>query len=231
MNDLERTPLLGRQPRRLTESTQRKLACAAVLIAEMLERVACYSLSGTLVFFLTKAPLCWDSSPATAIELIFTAVMYTTGLFGGWVSDSYLGRYPTIIGGYLIYFFGYWYMPTLAYYSHQVHPHKYIQPIPEGTPCNSTWNTPRFCSQDIDGDTACSASLIPFVIFIAIGAGVVRTNLAPFGGDQVGFNHADFELQIVGVFGAETGVVNVRPANEDRPKASGDAFAKVTTNL
>ena len=192
MEDSERTPLLlrpvGRRTALVRPSTQRKLACAAVLLAEMFERVACYSLSGTLVFFLTKAPFCWDSPLATSLELIFTAVMYVTGLFGGWISDSYLGRYSTIIIGYIIYLIGYIYMPILAFYSEHAPSCMYAKPLPEGTPCNSTWDvdfTPPFCSSEVDDKTTCVASLIPFTIFIAIGAGVVRTNLAPFGGDQV----------------------------------------------
>ena len=191
MEDSERTPLLlrpvGRRTALVRPSTQRKLACAAVLLAEMFERVACYSLSGTLVFFLTKAPFCWDSPLATSLELIFTAVMYVTGLFGGWISDSYLGRYSTIIIGYIIYLVGYIYMPILAYWPEDPSC-SYIEPIAGSTPCNCSWttnSTPLFCNAKVDGEAACSTPLYIFLILIAIGAGMVNVNLPPFGGDQV----------------------------------------------
>ena len=172
-------------------STQRKIACAAVLVAEMFERVACFGLSGTLVLFLTKEPLCWWIWLAPSVEILFNAVMYATGLFGGWLSDSYLGRYPTIIIGYSVYIIGYLYLPLLTYYTQYAYPPNCTISYKEGTPCNSTWHPdmqPPFCNTSYDGKhSTCSITICISIVLIAIGAGIVRTNLAPFGGDQVSF--------------------------------------------
>lgn len=173
-------------------TTQRQIACAAILVAEMFERVACFGLSGNLVFMLSAEPFCWMSSLATTAELVFTAMMYVTGLFGGWISDSYLGRYPTIIIGYIIYSLGYLYLPVLTWYSQYTYTPNISAIFIEGTPCNSTWEndcTPPFCNKSFDGSSNCSVSLFISIILIAIGAGIVRTNLAPFGGDQVRYLH------------------------------------------
>ncbi|XP_067928099.1 solute carrier family 15 member 4-like [Watersipora subatra] len=182
--DGERLPLLGNftvtRP-----SHQRKIACTMVLLAEMFERMACYSLSGNLIYFLTKEPLCWSSWISTTAVLVYTAVMYITGLFGGWISDSYLGRYHMIVIGYVIYVVGYAYLPLLTNYTRERE--KQYTPIEtrnDSTSCNTTWPTgkpPFFCVSD---QSPCSITFFIFITVIGIGAGVVRTNLAPFGGDQ-----------------------------------------------
>lgn len=188
----ERRPLLIRhalgRTTVLKASSQRIIACTAVLVAEMFERVACFGILGTLVFFLSTEPFCWNSSLATTAELLFTAVMYVTGLFGGWVSDSYLGRFPTILIGYGIYILGYVFLPILTYYSRNTYTPNITAPLWEGTPCNYTWNddtSPPFCNTSIDLIANCDVILFGSIVLIAVGAGVVRTNLAPFGGDQV----------------------------------------------
>lgn len=189
--DSERTPLLKSVTEKaalVKPSTRRKIACCTILLSEAFERLACYSVAGNLVFFLSKEPLCWASPLATATELIFTAVMYIIGLFAGWVSDSYFGRYATINSGFLIYLLGYAFLPVLTQYTQNTINPTEVAIISEGTPCNSSWSwkTPFFCDVSYDKDDAqCSLSLYISLILIAIGAGVVRTNLAPFGGDQV----------------------------------------------
>ena len=185
MADDELQPLL---PPRIQPSTRRKAARMAILTAEMFERVAWYSFSGTLIYFLNKEPLCWGSSLAFATSLISSAVMYTTGLISGWLSDSYVGRYSLTIVGYIIYLIGYWYFPTLAFYSQS----KYndSEPQQEGKICNSTWfddgNSSFLCFENIDGESSpCSFTLLLFLVFTAVGSGIVHTNLGPFGADQV----------------------------------------------
>ena len=184
----ERTPLVipGTQSV-IAPSRQRMLAKAAILFAEGFERIACYSISGNLVFFLTKQPLCWTDPSATAAVLVFTGVMYVIGVIGGWVSDSYIGRYWTILIGYFVYAIGYFYMPYLSYYTSgdDIHENR----TNEGTSCDSQWPHPEptICaSLDlIDPKSTCSVTLFAFITVIAVGAGIVRTNLAPFGGEQV----------------------------------------------
>lgn len=188
----ERQPLIlsgvtHRQKAFIRPSAQRKIACIAILVAEAFERLACYSVTGNLVFFLSKQPLCWNNYMAATAVLVFTAIMYITGLFGGWISDSYLGRYTTIIVGYVIYGIGYVYLPILTYSSQDSFKPQ-LSGLREGTPCNSTWKSdhvPLFCSSEAGGAFNCTVPIFLSLILIGIGAGVVRTNLAPFGGDQV----------------------------------------------
>ena len=185
MADEELQPLL---PQTISPSNRRKKARMVLLAAEMFERLAWFSVSGTLIYFLTKEPLCWSSSLSLTAALVSTAVMYTAGLISGWLSDSYVGRYRLIIIGYIIYILGYWYFPVLAFYSQPSN--KTHVPHYEGKSCNSSLftssNSSFLCHESIDGNLSpCSFSMFWFLILTAIGAGIVNTNLAPFGADQV----------------------------------------------
>lgn len=182
----ETTPLIARNTSTGDKkSNHRNVACAAILIAEALERLAFHSLAGNLVFFLTAAPLCWEPSLATVAQLVLTGCMFIIGLFAGWISDSYLGRYTTIIVGYLLYAIGYAYLPVMGYFLKTNYVNENV--TREGTVCESHLvMTPATCSKyvDIDGGQ-CSTSIFLFLVLVGLGAGIVRTNLAPFGGDQV----------------------------------------------
>lgn len=182
----ETTPLIPHNTSAKLKPTHQNVACAAILVAEGLERLAFYSLAGNLLFFLTSSPLCWESYLATVAQLILTGCMFIIGLFAGWISDSYLGRYYTIIAGYILYVIGYAYLPFMGYF---LKTNYTMAPAitREGTVCESKLdNPPLTCSDKIDiGDAQCSMSIFLFLVLVGLGAGIVRTNLAPFGGDQV----------------------------------------------
>lgn len=190
----ERIPLLQRPVDfALTRRTQ--LACAAVLVAEGLERLCYYSLQGNLVFFLSKAPLCWPISLAVYAQLVLSGVMYVMGLFGGLLSDSYLSRYTVIVLGYVFYLLGYVYLPILGHFA-SVDTSSNASIISqfdyhEGTNCNNDgriMNLFVLCNDTLSwtNGIACSTSTFVALTLIAVGSGIVRTNLAPFGGFQVG---------------------------------------------
>ncbi|KAF6022250.1 SLC15A4 [Bugula neritina] len=180
----ERAPLLLKKTI-LQPSTQHTLACAAVIAANLLERLAYYSIAGNLVFFLYGEPLCWAISLATVTILVLTAITYYLGLLSGWLSDSYFGRYWIIVTGYIIYIFGYIVFIYVSFYFEKFEIHDFQNVTYEGTSCNSTWQKdtrPPVCA---DGNSPnCLTALYVGVILVAIGAGTVRTNLASFGGDQ-----------------------------------------------
>jgi len=194
VND-DRQPLVmraGGKTRVITPTRQRSLACATLLLAECLERIACYSFVGNLMFFLTKSPLCWDISLASSAVLVFNGVMWVTGLLAGLVSDAFLGRFYTIIIGYVIYVIGYVYLPYLSFYTDKhSNPGNNPEVDPSGhsaTACDSQQfmnSLPWFCSHLTS--CTCDISMFAFLVIIALGAGIVRTNLAPFGGDQVSY--------------------------------------------
>ena len=177
----------------ITTTRQRKLACAAILVAEGLERLAFYSLTGNLIFFLMKEPLCWESTSASAANMICTGIMFVTGLLAGWISDSHLGRYYTLVLGFVIYIFGFAYLPVLGSSVSRVHTKNTIYKYGYGTVCDACYNetSPLLCL-DIDEEHTCSTSIYLSLSLIAFGAGIVRTNLAPFGGDQVYTFHASY---------------------------------------
>mgnify|MGYP001794522357 CR=1 FL=1 len=191
LDSTERIPIL-QKPVESPLTSRTKLACTAILVAESLERLCYYSLQGNLVFFLSKVPLCWKISLAVYAQLVLSGVMYTTGLLAGWLSDSYLRRYTVIVMGYCIYIIGYAYLPVLGYYTKVngslIHEFNYH----EGTSCNNdseVVGTLALCSDasSTSGFT-CSTPVFVALTLIGIGSGAVRTNLAPFGGFQVGFS-------------------------------------------
>jgi len=106
MESDERAPLLLTRTI-IQPSTQHTLACVAVIAANFFERLAYFSIAGNLVFFLIKEHLDLPIPLATVTILILTAITSCMGLLSGWLSDSYLDRYLTIVAGYIIYIFGY----------------------------------------------------------------------------------------------------------------------------
>ena len=109
--------------------------CLFILITEFCERLAYYGLSGSLIAFFVKKlnfdKVCRNigehvvrkrretltrkrretfdiQTQVTASELntLFTTLCYLTPLFGAYMSDKYLGRYKTILGGSIIYAIG-----------------------------------------------------------------------------------------------------------------------------
>jgi len=197
MESDERAPLLLTWTI-IQSSTQDALACATVIAANLFERLAYFSIAGNLVFFLTKEPLCWSITLATVTILVLMAIASCMGLLSGWLSDSYLGRYLTIVAGYSIYIFGYSVFLCVPYYSQNLATSENV--TESYTLCNATRlknETPLFCVENDTNPMVCAESepanfltmLYVGVILVGIGAGTVHTNLASFGGDQVSYVH------------------------------------------
>ena len=90
------------------------LACGAILLTETLERIAFYGIVGNLVLFLNKQPLDWVSYNSMTALFTFTGLSYMTSVIGGWVADSFFGKFKTLLIFFLVYFGGYLFMPFLA---------------------------------------------------------------------------------------------------------------------
>lgn len=93
-----------------------QVACGTILLTVTFERIAFYSLVGNLVLFLNMDPLKWSMYSATNAYLFFTGLSYTTSLLGGWIADSYLGRFKTIVVFLVIYIVGYAFFPFFSPY-------------------------------------------------------------------------------------------------------------------
>ncbi|ESO01894.1 hypothetical protein HELRODRAFT_149824, partial [Helobdella robusta] len=162
-----------------------------VLAAEVAERFAFYGLLCNMALFLNSDPLLWASYNAINAILIFTGVSYFMTLLGGWLADSCLGKYKTVILFFLFYVGGYSMWPSL-------HNSKL------NSDCKSRSEAPSWCSSiahngsydnstiyDISYDRVslseerCSWAVFLSLTIIAIGYGGVRVNIVPFGALQV----------------------------------------------
>ena len=76
-----------------------------ILFCELCERLTYYSIAGNLVLYCTSA-LDFSSEDAATISLVFSGTAYFVPLFGGWLADSFAGKYNTIYGSLLIYLIG-----------------------------------------------------------------------------------------------------------------------------
>ncbi|XP_077867801.1 solute carrier family 15 member 4-like [Saccoglossus kowalevskii] len=188
MDRNEKRPLLSRQ-RSLdgdsythSSKTRRMVACAAVLLTETLERVAFYGFTSNFVLFLNHEPFSWLAQNAASTLFFFWGILYVMSVFCGWLADTTLGRFKTIVLSLLIYMVGITFWPVLGYASFQC---KYN---------NDRKFLIGLCGQrdwiDVDGSWTMfeeyCAWVVIFALFItSVGAGSVRANLAPFGADQV----------------------------------------------
>ena len=52
--------------------------------------------------------------------LIFMGITYVSSLIGGWVADSFLGKFPIICISYVIYIAGYSLFPLISYNEYEI---------------------------------------------------------------------------------------------------------------
>ena len=100
--------------------------------------------------------------PLLTQQAFLIGVSYITPIFGGWVADSVAGKYNTLYGSILIYFLGTALLPVVAY--------DYSKNIGASYDLHETGRWLCF-----------SVSML----FISIGTGGIKANVAPFGAEQV----------------------------------------------
>ena len=180
----ESQPLIGTQSTSspLTRSRFRtQLACGAVLVTEIFERIAMYGAIGNLVMFLNKTPYNWTSYNSVNALFMFTGVTYMTAIIGGWIADSYLGKCRTILLFFLIYIGGYVFLPLLYPY-----PDPKFEPSKAPGWCAGSGNGSGWDTDHMDAwDEKCSWAVYLGLGIIALGSAGVKANFAPFGADQV----------------------------------------------
>ncbi|XP_076042645.1 solute carrier family 15 member 4-like isoform X2 [Oratosquilla oratoria] len=167
------------------EARRQTAATGVLLVVLTLERLAYYALATSFLLFLNKGP--WDGSEAwntlEAMNAVFVlaAVSYMSALLGGYISDAWLGRFKTMVLGFLMYIGGYILLTLIA--------NKQLprQMCSFGQHCTLSSNT------DCDGliemeDRAgapCKTAVYVAITVVGLGVGTVKSNIAPFGAEQL----------------------------------------------
>jgi POT family proton-dependent oligopeptide transporter len=74
-----------------------------LFFAELWERFSYYGMRALLVFYMLKGFLGYGDSQAYAVYGAYTAMVYMTPFFGGWLADNVLGqRRAVVLGGLLM---------------------------------------------------------------------------------------------------------------------------------
>lgn len=149
------------------------LAGVAILVFVLLERIAYYSLTGNLYLFLNQSDFHWMYYNAISGLLIFTGTSYLSSLFGGWLSDAYLGRFKTICLAFFLFTGAFWFLPYMPKVCNLCR----NCPLPIVDPTASS-DFPLY-------DESCSGVIMIVLIVAAIGTGTVKANITPFGAEQV----------------------------------------------
>lgn len=147
-----------------------------ILILVLIERIAYYSLTGNLYLFLTEHKFHWIYYNAMSALFLFTGVSYLSSLLGGWLSDAYFGRFKTIGFAFILFSGAYWFLSCLTFVPSFCPPQPWI---------NVTCPT---CAGAMDFtlfSENCSGTVMSILIFAAIGTGVVKANITPFGAEQI----------------------------------------------
>ncbi|XP_051949976.1 solute carrier family 15 member 4 isoform X2 [Xyrauchen texanus] len=185
----ENTPLLDNSaisPRLESVFHGRRLACAAILLAESLERMAFYGITSNLVLFLNSSPFYWEGTLASQAPLLFMGVTYLISPFGGWLADAFLGKFLTIALSLILYLFGMLLFPLVS----SDNTRNYlcgeemafpVQPA-ECFPENGTVPANVTCS---NRQSYCGPAIFSGLVLVAVGVGAVKSNITPFGADQV----------------------------------------------
>ncbi|XP_029189147.2 solute carrier family 15 member 4-like [Acropora millepora] len=142
-----------RNAQHFTGRNERIFATLLILLTEFCERLAFFGLVANLVLFCEdtlQLPSPWPST----IFLVFVGTCYLTTLLGGWLSDTYLGRYNTIFGFLLLYIIGAVLMLPVSY---------------EDISYSKTARLLLFAAA---------------LTILAFATGGIKSNVSPFGADQ-----------------------------------------------
>lgn len=167
-NKGESSTMMGDSNQEIMQETPKKgitrerlFVVLSILVTELCERLTYYSVVANMVLFCTSM-LKMSSDDASVVTLIFSGTVYIIPVIGGYVADSFAGKYNTILGAGLIYILGLFLLPASAVdYTH--------------------WFSD---GQDLSRE-ARKAYFFLGLVFVAIGTGGIKANVGPFGAQQV----------------------------------------------
>ncbi|XP_067125178.1 solute carrier family 15 member 4-like [Centruroides vittatus] len=153
-----------------SDKFRRYASSSCILLTVSLERIAFYSLAGNLFLFLYQKPFEWLYYNAMNALYVLTGVTYISSFFGGWLADSFLGRFWTIVIALVLYTASYGVLTKLAY-------------------SNNTTGISNVCVvtsyPNPSDQEPCTWLIYLILVIIGIATGTVKANIAPFGADQV----------------------------------------------
>jgi len=152
-----------------------------ILLTETLERTAFYGLICNMFMFLNTNPMSWASYNAATVIFVFNGIAYVTAVFGGWLADSFLGKFRTIVIFFCIYVVGFAFWPLF-------YPHPHVKA--HENPGAARWC--RMNSNNSESDIIvpidkenCWWAVYLSIAIVGVGYGTVRVNIIPYGAFQV----------------------------------------------
>ncbi|GFR60369.1 solute carrier family 15 member 4-like [Elysia marginata] len=130
-----------------------------ILTTEMCERLAYYSIMAGLVLYCTSN-LDIDQATATTLNQVFSGFVYLVPVIGGFLADSYLGRYRSIYISCIFYIAG-------------------VVLVPASAVNFSTWG---WTAADTNERRA---MFFAGLVLVGLGTGGIKANVGPFGAEQV----------------------------------------------
>ncbi|KAM4809323.1 solute carrier family 15 member 4 [Rhinophrynus dorsalis] len=184
----ERSPLLGSRSDASSSSgsvfSGRGLACAAVLLSELLERMAFYGITSNLVLFLNGPIYSWEGTQASQALLVFMGSTYLVSPFAGWLADALLGRFCTILISMVLYLLGMLTFPMIAYSGTRTGFCGDIK-LSEILNCSERHSNTTDVTCPAANSWYCAPAVFVGLVIVALGVGSVKANITPFGADQV----------------------------------------------
>lgn len=177
----DNTPLLD--PAVIIVNRKKRIfSCILIAIAQGFERMAFYGIVFSIPTWFTTA-IFWSNESINLLQFAFVGLSLWLSFITGYISDTFVSRYVMINFGFFLHICGF------------VYPSIVTAHVVKNMSMNAYNRHFNGCGSVISADTTEQGPvivtsqderyLILSGIIIAIGSAAIRTNLAPFGADQV----------------------------------------------
>ena len=159
---------------RLFAERNKKLAKVCLMLTVTLERAAYYGLLGNLAYF-ANVFLDYTADESVYLTLGFASLTWISCFVGGIFGDAVFGRFRTIISGLCLYILGYISLSLLAHFiTDEDVKHTNISIVRK--PLYVAW-------------------FLGSLIIVSLGEGRFKSNMSPFGADQIDSNSDNSEMR------------------------------------